>query len=508
VERKNWLGIIPLSIGLFMVLIDVSILNIALPSISEDFNAKASDVQWILNSYTLTLVVLLILAGKIGDMVERDKYFAFGMALFTISSYLCAESWDVYSLIAFRAIQAIGGAIISSNTLAIMVELFPPGKRGTVMGINAIMIASAFSIGPILGGWLTTHLSWHWVFYINIPVGIAGVSLGLTLLPKMPPKVKEKIDFMGLILLTIGLGSLTLGIINGQDWGWDSDKTLACFIIATPYLLTFVLRELTCEYPLLDLNLFRIRNFSAGIFSVVLIFLGLSLSLFLLPFFLQGIKGLTAEQAGYWILPIPIMNTIAAPFAGMLSDRMNPKYTMSIGPIFFIGGLIYLAQIDESITYWEMAPGLALLGMGMGLVMSPAMNVIMSSVPPQKAGVANGVMRTMNSLAQAMGVAIGGVLVTQNMNDLIPGYGNQLPDPGKMMLLKILAINGNPSIYYFVNAFVETLHRVFNTAIVLPILGLIVIVFFLSGEEHLRKMKEGRKATKMANRISVRSHST
>ena len=496
--RSPWLGVIPLSIGLFMVLVDVSILNIALPSISEEFNAKASDVQWILNAYTITLVVLLVLAGKIGDMVERHKYFALGMALFTVSSYLCAESWSIQSLIAFRALQAIGGAIISSNTLAIMVELFPPGQRGTVMGLNAIMIASAFSVGPILGGWLTTHLGWHWVFYINVPIGIVGVSLGLTLLPPMVPKVREPIDLAGLVLLAIGLGSLTLGIINGQDWGWRSDKTLACFIIAIPYLIAFIVRELTCPNPLLDLNLFRIRNFSAGIFGVVLIFLGLSLSLFLLPFFLQGIKGLTAEQAGYWILPIPIMNTFAAPIAGRLSDKTNPKYTMCIGPLFFVAGLIYLTGIKANVTYWEMVPGLALLGIGMGMVMSPAMNVVMSAVPPQKAGVANGVMRTMNSLAQAMGVAVGGVLVTSSMNDLIPGYGNQLPDPGRMMMLKMLASYGNPSLYMVVDAFIESLHRVFLTATILPFLGLLVILFFLSGEEHMRRMRAGRMVRERA----------
>ncbi len=492
VRRSPWLGVIPLSIGLFMVLVDVSILNIALPSISKDFNAKASDVQWILNAYTITLVVLLVLAGKIGDMVERHRYFALGMALFTISSYLCAESWNIGSLIAFRALQAVGGAIISSNTLAIMVELFPPGQRGTVMGLNAIMIASAFSIGPILGGWLTTHLGWHWVFYINVPIGIVGVLLGLTLLPKMAPKVREPIDFLGLILLAIGLGSLTLGIINGQDWGWNSDKTLACFIIAFPYLFAFIVRELTTPYPLLDLSLFRIRNFTAGILGIVLIFLGLALSLFLLPFFLQGIKGLTAEKAGYWILAIPIMNTLVAPIAGRLSDKVNPKYTMCTGPIFFVAGLLYLSGIKENVTYWEMFPGLSMLGIGMGMIMSPAMNVIMSSVPPQKAGVANGVMRTMNSLAQAMGVAFGGVLVTGSMNDLIPGYGNQLPDPGRMMMLKILAVYGNPSFFYVVDAFMESLHRVFITATLLPILGLLVILFFLSGEEHLKKMNAGK----------------
>lgn len=493
-DAKNpWLGIIPVAIGLFMVFLDVSILNVALPSISQDFNAKTSDVQWILNAYTITLVILLILAGRIGDMVQRNYYFALGMAIFTVGSYLCAESWDINSLITFRAFQAVGGSIMIGNALAIMVELFPPGKRGAAMGVNAILISSAFSLGPILGGWLTTHLSWHWVFYINIPIGFAGVALGVFLLPPLGRKAKEPIDFAGLILLAVGLGFLTLGIIKGQDWGWTSQKTIASFIIAVPYLTAFIIREMTSRYPLLDVNLFKVRNFTAGILGIFLMFIGLSASLFLLPFFLQGIKGLSAEESGYWLIAIPITNTFVAPIAGRLSDRINPKYTMCAAPLFFVTGLVLLSDVGANVRYWEMFPILSLLGVGMGMMMSPALNVIMASVPPEKAGMANGVVQTMNSLGQAMGVAVGGVLLTSKMNDLIPGYGNQLPDPGQMMMFKFIAYIGFPApLSAMIEAFMESLHHVFVISTVMPLASLIVILFFLSGEEHLRRMRAGR----------------
>ncbi|RLI79429.1 MFS transporter [Archaeoglobales archaeon] len=496
-DRNPWISVIPVIIGVFMVMIDVSILNVALPRIAEEFNATASDVQWILNAYTITLVVLLVLAGKIGDMVSRNYYYSAGMAVFTIGSYLCAKSWSILPFIAFRAFQAIGGAIMLGNSLAIMVELFPPGKRGTAMGVNAILISSAFSLGPIIGGWLTTHLSWHWVFYINIPVGIIGVVCGVVLLPPLGKKIKEPIDFVGLALLTIGLGFLTLALIKGQDWGWDSQKTIASFIIAFPYLFAFIVREFTYHHPLLDVNLFKIRNFSIGILGIFFMFTGVTAALFILPFFLQGIKGLTAEESGYWLIAIPIMNSFVAPVAGRLSDMINPKYTMCIGPLFFILGLLMLGDVDINVGFWEMFLILSFLGIGLGLVVSPSFNVIMSAIPPQKAGMANGVVQTINSLGRTMGVAIGGVILTGKMNDLVPGYGNQLPDPGKIMMLKTLSIRGfSEPLVLMVNAFMESLHHLFVQLVILPICSLFVISLFLSGREHLMRMKVRERVVK------------
>ncbi len=487
--RREWLALIPVGLGLFMVLLDVSVLNVALPRIAEDFNAKATDVQWILNAYTITMVALLVLAGKVGDMVRRDYYYMTGMLLFGISSYLCAEAWDINSLIAFRTLQAVGGAMLSGNVLAIMVEIFPPGRRGAAMGLNSILTASAFTLGPILGGWLTTNLSWHWVFYINVPVSLISLFLAWMFLPKMEAKVKEPIDFVGLALLSISLAFLTLGVIKGQDWGWDSEKTLSCFVISIPYFVAFVFREISCEYPLLDPELFRIRNFSVGILALSLLFMSIATSFFLLPFFLQGIKGLSAEESGYWLVAIPLTNAFIAPLSGRLSDRMNPKYIMCFGPVFFMLGLYLMSGIYVKITFWEMFLRILPLGVGIGMLTAPAFNVVMASVPPKKAGMANGAVRTVNTLAQAMGIAIGGVLLTSKMSQLIPGYGNEIPDPGRIGMLKILAAAGNPyPLELMVDAFMKSIHFVFMSVIWLPLVSL-VLILLLSGEEHLKSME-------------------
>ncbi len=474
-----------------MVIIDASVLNVALPSIAQEFKATATDVEWILNAYTITLVILLIPFGRIGDMVRRDLLYCVGMSVFVIGSYLCAQSWNVTVFIIFRVIQAVGGAIISGNAVAMLAELFPPGKRGTAMGVQSIIIATGFSLGPVLGGWLTTNLSWHWVFYINIPVGIISVILGLTLLPALGEGVREPIDVVGVVLLAIGLGFLTLGLIKGQEWGWDSEKTVASFVISIPYLIAFVVRELTYEHPILDLSLFKIRNYSVCVISLFFMFMGLSLSMFLLPFFLQGIKGLTAEEAGIWVLPISILNTIVAPLAGRLSDRINPKITMCVGPILFATSLYLLSHLKINVRFWDLAPILAMLGTGMGLVMAPAMNVMITAVPPQKAGMASGTIRTFNTLAQAMGVAFGGVLFTGKMNELIPNYGNQLPNPLQIKMLGILAMKGfGAPLVLIVEAFMRSFRHVFVSAIPLIAVGFIVILLFLRGEEHLKIVKE------------------
>ncbi|AKG91376.1 drug resistance transporter, EmrB/QacA subfamily [Geoglobus ahangari] len=489
-SRSGWLGLIPVGMGLFMVLLDVSVLNVALPSIARDFNARMSDIQWILNSYTLTMVVLLVLAGRIGDMVRRDRYFMGAMALFTVSSFLCAQAWSTGSLIFFRVLQAVGGAMLSGNTLAIITELFPPGKRGAAMGLNSILVASSFTLGPIIGGWLTTHLSWHWVFYLNVPVGIVSVILAYLLLPPLGAKEKVPVDFAGAVLLAVALGSLTLGIINGQDWGWRDEKTLGCFAISIPYLIAFALRELSYEYPLLDLSLFRIRNFTVGILAVSILFFGMSSSLFVLPYFLQGIKSLSAADSGYWMIVLPLVNTVFSPLAGRLSDRINPKYLMCAGPVLFTLGMYNLSGIEENVSYWEFFVKLMPMGIGMGMLMSPSFNVIMASVPPEKAGMANGTVRSVNTLSQAMGVTVGGVLLTNRMKDWLGNYGNQIPDPGTMALLRVLALKGNPlPLVAMVESFMDSMHYLFSVMMWLPLLSMLVILLFLSGEEHLRRMR-------------------
>ncbi|WP_202318391.1 DHA2 family efflux MFS transporter permease subunit [Archaeoglobus neptunius] len=487
---KSWIAFLPVSAGLFMVLLDVSVLNVALPRIAEDFRATMSDLQWIMNAYTLTMVVLLVITGRIGDMVRRDRFFIFGMAIFTLGSFLCAQSWNTQSIIAFRALQAVGGTILSGNTLAIAAELFPPGKRGEVMGLNAILIASSFTLGPIIGGWLTTNFSWHWVFYINVPIGIISIIGAWFLLPPLGGKEKVPVDLLGAALLSIGLGALTLGIIKGQDWGWTNQKTISCFIVAIPYLIAFIMREITYEYPMLDLSLFKIRNFSVCMAATPILFFGMSASLFVIPYFLQGLKFLSAEDSGYWMVAIPIMNTLVAPISGRLSDRINPKYLMTLGPILFAVGLYNLTHIYLDIGYWEFFALIAPMGLGMGLLMSPSFNVMISSVPIEKVGMANGTIRSMNTLAQAMGVAVGGVLLTARMKEWIPGYANQVPDPGTMRILLNYARYGYPApLIAMVEGFIDSMQHVFTIMVLFPLITAVIIAVFLKGGEHLSRVR-------------------
>jgi len=224
-----------------------------------------------------------------------------------------------------------------------------------------------------------------------------------------------------------------------------------------------------------------------GLFFVSM---GLAASLFLVPFLLEGVKGLSAEECGYWMLPLPLINILIAPIAGKLSDKINPKFTMCLGPVMFGLGLYLLSGVDQTVTYWELAPILAILGSGIGLIMPPAMNVMMSAVPPEKAGMASGTIQTSNSLARAMGITFGGVLFTGKLNELIPNFGSKMPNPGEMKMLKILAILGRPEVYERVtDAFVKSFQHVFIGVEPLMVASFLIIFLLLRGEEHLRRAK-------------------
>ncbi len=486
---KSWLAFLPVSAGLFMVLLDVSVLNVALPQIAKDLGATMSDLQWIVNAYTLTMAVLLAISGRLGDMIRRDRFFIAGMVIFTASSFLCAQSWSVESLIAFRVLQAVGGTILSGNTLAIAAELFPPGRRGEVMGLNAILMASSFTLGPIIGGWLTTHMSWHWVFYINIPVGIFAILGALVLLPPLGAREKMTLDLPSVAVFAVAIFTLTLGIIEGQNWGWRDEKTLSCFLISIPYLFAFIFREINYESSLIDLNLFKIRNFSVCIAATSILFFGISASLFVLPYFLQGLKFLSAEEAGYWMIAMPLMNSITAPIAGRISDRMNPKYMMAFGAALYSFGLFNLSKIDLDIGFWDFLILTVPMGIGMGMLMSPSMNVILSSVPIEKAGMANGVLRLMNTIGQTLGVAVGGVLVTAKMSEYIPNYGNQVPDPGTMSFLVSIARFNQIPLALMTESFLEGMHYVFLTMLPVPLVVSMIILIFLHNPHPLQKRR-------------------
>ncbi len=488
-EVSPWLSLIPVVIGLFMVVLDMSILMVALPKITQDFQATASDVQWLLNAYLITLVVLLIVFGKIGDATRRDLLYTIGMAIFLIGSYCSAKSWNIGVFILFRVVQAVGGAVIMGNSLALITELFPPGQRGAAMGVESILIATSFALGPVIGGWLTTNLSWHWVFYINVPIGIVGIIAALLLFPPLGGVAKEPIDYVGVILLAIGLGFFTLAVIKGQDWGWGSRKTILSFVISIAWLIAFVAREVNYEYPILDVSLFKIRNFTAPMVALFFMSWALASVIFLIPYYLQGILCLTAETAGIWMLPISAVNIIVAPIAGKLSDRINPQILMCSAPFLFISGLHMLSNIGVNDDFWSLAIPFATLGSGIGMMMPAAMNVMMSSVPKEKAGMASGTIQTSNSLARSIGISFGGAIFTGKMNELIVNAGNRIPSPQEIKLLGLLAWKGNFfPLVGIVDAFLKSLHAVFTTAIPIIVVSLIIAALFVRGSEHIKSV--------------------
>ena len=481
-SKNPWIAFIPVIIGVFMAVLDASILMVALPKITQEFQATAADIQWILDSYLLTLVILLIVFGRLGDIFNRKIIYIVGISLFTLGSYLCAQSWNVLVFILFRILQAIGAAMIMGNSMALITELFPPGKRGTAMGVQSILIAASFALGPVLGGWITEHLSWHWVFYINVPIGILGSIMGIFVLPSEEMHLKEELDILGVIMLAISLGFLTLGIIKGQDWGWYSLKTILCFIIFLCWGFALIFRELSSKNPVLDLKLFKIENFSAPLIGLFFLSMGLAIAMFLVQYYLQGILLLGPEQAGLWMAPLSLINIFVAPIAGRLSDKIDPKITMVIGPLIYLYGVYAFMHVGINSTFWDLLPGFLAIGAGLGLVMPAAMNVMMSSVPKEKSGMASGTIQTFNSLARSIGISFGGAVFTSKMNEYIPGYGSHIPTSFEIKYYGILYLNNiKKPLLEITDAFIKSFHSVFLVATPFIILSLFIFVFLVKG---------------------------
>ncbi len=332
-SRDNpWLVLFSVALGLFMVVVDISILNIALPTIAEAMHASLAEVEWTLIAYTLVLTGLVPFFGRISDVLGRKRLFIIGVLAFAGASLLAAFSQSIFWLIGARMVQAIGGALITSNVLAIITDTFPEGRRGVAMGVQAILVSGGAAIGPTLGGFLVTHFGWGSVFLVNVPVGILAASMGALILPPLRRnRTLEPIDWLGAGLLFSGAGMVLLGITKAPEWGWISLATLALIAAGLAVLGFFVFRERHTQFPLVDLSLFRIRQFAAGQVAGSFTTMTMATMMLLFPFYWQALRGYSAQTAGLLMLPLPMTLMIVAPLSGRLSDKFGARGLTSGG---------------------------------------------------------------------------------------------------------------------------------------------------------------------------------
>ncbi len=411
-HRQNpWAVLLSVALGQFMVVVDVTILNIALPTIARELGASMAGIEWAVMAYALGMVGLVPAFGRISDVVGRKRLYVAGLVVFSLGSALAAASSSIELLIGARIVQAIGGAFITSNTFAILTDTFQEGRRGVAMGIQSILISGGAAIGPTLGGFLVTHFGWEAVFLVNLPVGAVAATVALLILPPIrSDRLREPVDWAGAALLLVALVGLLLGVTKAPEWGWTSRSTGLAFATGVVFFAAFLLREHRVDHPLVRPSLFRIRAFVAGQLAGMFATLSLVSLVFLLPFYWQGLRGYSAQDAGLLMLPVPLSIMLMAPLSGRISDVRGARGVATTGLCVVALGLFLMSRIGATTAVPDVLWRLAVFGTGLGLFLAPNNNAVMSSVPAEHRGVASGLLALFRFSGQSSGIAFGGTV--------------------------------------------------------------------------------------------------
>src|SRR5947208_7926198 len=416
-ENRKWWTLAAVAIGLFMIMLDNTVVNVALPSIQRNLGIGLSELEWVVNAYALTFGVLLLSGGKLADLLGRRAIFIAGLVIFTGASLWCGLAAGASSLIAARSVQGVGAALMNPATLSIITATFPPRQRGTAIGIWAGVSALALAIGPIVGGVLTEKINWSWIFFINIPVGVLGViAAGILIDETKDTSHEQRLDLPGLITSGVGLFALTYGLIETNDHAWTSTRVLTLFAIAAVALGAFVLLELRQRLPMLDLSLFRNPTFAGANAAMLLVGLAMFGVFFYNSLLLQGVLGYSAIETGATFLPLTVLIILVAPIAGRFSDRIGARWLMGAGMTLLAVSLTLFGTLDARSSFWNILPGLLIGGVGMATTMAPTTAAALGSVPVAKAGVGSAVVNSRRQVGGSLGIAIMGALVATRVN--------------------------------------------------------------------------------------------
>jgi EmrB/QacA subfamily drug resistance transporter len=414
-ENKKWWTLAAVSVGLFMIMLDNTVVNVALPSMQRSLHLSLSELEWVVAGYALTFAAFMLTGGKLADLLGRRLIFMVGLVIFTASSLACGLAPSGTALIAARVVQGLGGAMMNPATLSIIAATFPPKQRGTAIGIWAGVSAMALAIGPLVGGLLTEHVNWNWIFFINVPVG----ALGLLAIPLLVDESKDtsreqRLDLPGLATSGVGLFSLTYAFIEANSHGWTSTRIVAAFAIAAVALAVFVALELRQRLPMLDLSLFRNRTFSGA--NTAMLFVGLAMfgTFFYVSLYMQQVLGYSPVQAGASFLPLTLLIVGVAPVAGRLADRFGSRWLVGGGMTLLALMLFYYSQLGLNESFFVLLPALLIGGSGLALTMTPTTAAAMSSVPVDKAGVGSAVLNSMRQVGGSLGIAVMGAIIASS----------------------------------------------------------------------------------------------
>jgi EmrB/QacA subfamily drug resistance transporter len=411
-ENKKWWTLGTVSVGLFVIMLDNTVVNVALPAMQSSLHMQLSELEWVVAGYALTFAAFMLTGGKLADLLGRRFIFMLGLAIFTGASLACGLAPNGSFLIGARVVQGLGAALMNPATLSIITATFPPRERGTAIGIWAGVSAMALAIGPLVGGLLTEHVNWNWIFFINVPIGILGlVAIRAFVEESRDTSREQRPDVPGLVSSGVGLFALTYAFIEANNYGWTSTRILAAFAIAAIALVSFAVLESRQRLPMLDLSLFRNRTFSGA--NTAMLFVGLAMfgTFFYVSLYMQNVLGYSPVEAGASFLPMTCLIIVLAPRAGKLSDRVGSRWLVGGGMTLLSLMLFYYSTLGADESFWALLPGLLLGGFGMGLTMTPVTAAAMSAVPVDKAGVGSAVLNSGRQVGGSLGIAVMGAIV-------------------------------------------------------------------------------------------------
>jgi EmrB/QacA subfamily drug resistance transporter len=420
--NRRWWALGALGVSLFMIMLDNTVVALALPTIQSDLEAPLTQLEWVVNAYTLVFAVVLLTGGKLGDLLGRRLIFVVGLVVFTGASLACGLAGSSEFLVSARAVQGVGAALMMPATLSIITATFTAKERSLAIGIWAALSGAALAIGPMIGGVLVQHAGWQWIFFINLPIGVVGILATLKLVDESRDTSAEKrLDVPGLVTSGISIFALNYALIQGNAYGWGSGRIVLSFVASAVLLVVFLATELRQRLPMVDLALFRNRTFAAANVNGLLMFIGLFTYILYFSIFLQTVLGYSAVQAGATFLVSSAAIILVAPAAGALTAKIGPRLPMASGMALYGVAMAVMSRLDESASFWNFAPWLFVGGSGFGLIVAPMTDAILESVAVERAGVGAGVMQVFRQLGGALGVAIMGAILSAKLNGLTPG---------------------------------------------------------------------------------------
>jgi EmrB/QacA subfamily drug resistance transporter len=425
-ENRKWWTLGAVAFALFMIMLDNTVVNVALPSIQRDLGIGLSELEWTVNAYALTFAVLMLSGGKLADFFGRRRVFLIGLAIFTLSSLACGLATTGGTLIGARTLQGVGAAIMMPATLSIISATFPPHQRGMAIGIWAGVSAMALAIGPLIGGLITEHIDWSWIFFLNVPIGILGIVVSALVIDESrDTSADQRLDIPGLIASAVALFALTFALIEANAYGWGDPVILGLFALSAVAFAAFVWLELHQRSPMLDLSLFRSSTFAGANVVALLVTLAMFGVFFFMSIYMQNVLGYSATKTGAAFLPMTVLIILIAPAAGRFSDRIGSRWLMTAGMTCLTVALVVFSRLGLDSGFWDIAPGLVVGGLGMGLVMTPLTAAALGSVPVAKSGVGSGVLNTFRQVGGALGIAVMGAIVASYLDFDAAGR----PDP-------------------------------------------------------------------------------